>query len=309
MINRGHTLELLEINNQIEQDKAKLLWEREVGDEQIQIELDRKRKQLLAQSDFTGIEIDTARQVDQYGDERRDTDRDHTKKDADLEHEQDKRDADLQLEKLERAQSLKDQTDDRKAKREMEELKEVNQAKLDDRKVTASMDQRQLLAEKGIGEAALIAEAEAKAKAAANDDRMEIMEKMMDRMDAKDAAKEERASAERMRMMESQEKIAGARAEQDQGRLAREEARSDQSVEHSTQQNIASAKAVGDAFRGEPNPPASGGGGSGGTAGTTSPSGGGGESPSGAAVKKCPDCGFENAAEDLGCSECGAELS
>ena len=50
-MSRGHTLELLDISNRIEKDSARLKWEHEIGDEQIQLEVDRLRAEMESLQD------------------------------------------------------------------------------------------------------------------------------------------------------------------------------------------------------------------------------------------------------------------
>jgi hypothetical protein len=246
-INRGHTLDLLDISNRIEKDKARLEWEHEIGDAQIQLEVDRRRRHLINEAEFVDLEWDARsrgtdheledrKKRDEYGDTRRDTDREHESKDFDE-----------QARQAEFAVKLKEQRDQAEHERDMEITRSVQEAKLQQRQVTKDMSAEQILAEQGQQSEAAVAKAKAEAEIAARGDRdkaadekVAMAENMMDRM--------ERMAA---KSMETTAAAAGAQASQKDDQLAREERRSTETTQAVVGVTGSTAAAVGEGIKGQ----------------------------------------------------------
>lgn len=245
---RGHTLDLLEISNRIEKDKSRLEWEHEIGDAQIQLEVDRRRRHLINEAEFVDLEWDgRARGTDHeledrkkredYGDTRIDKDREHESKDFDE-----------QAKRAEFAVNLKEQRDKAEHDRDMEITRSAQEAKLQQRQVTKDMSSEQILAEQGQQSEAGGAKAKAEAEIAARDDRgksadekVAMAENMMDRM--------ERMAA---KSMETTASAAGAQVSQKDDQLAREERRSTETTEAVVGVTGSTASAVGEGIKGKP---------------------------------------------------------
>jgi hypothetical protein len=246
-MSRGHTLELLDISNRIEKDSARLKWEHEIGDEQIQLEVDRRRKLLISEAEFmdlegvvhakqTDLEIEDRTKRDDYSDTRRDRDREHETKDFDEQSRQ-----------LELAEKLRREGEKEEHERDMEITRMANEAKLKKRELTKEMSAEQILAEQGKQSETEAARARADAEIAARDDRgkaadekVAMADKLMDRM-------------ERMaeKSMESTAAVAGAQATQKDEQLKREEDRSKETTEAVTGVVGSSASAVGEGIKGK----------------------------------------------------------
>jgi hypothetical protein len=70
-LQRGHTLAILEAQQRLDLDRARLTWESEIHDREIEQELERQRKAFLAQVQFESLKVQAQRHQDDYADERR----------------------------------------------------------------------------------------------------------------------------------------------------------------------------------------------------------------------------------------------
>jgi hypothetical protein len=247
-MSRGHTLELLDISNRIEKDSARLKWEHEIGDKQIQLEVDRRRQELINEAEFvdlegvvharqTDLEIEDRTKLDDYSDTRRDRDREHETKDFDE-----------QARQLELAEKLRRDREKEEHERDMDITRMANEAKLKKREITKEMSAEQILAEQGQQSEAEAARARAEAEIAARDDRGKEADKRVD--DMKEMMGMVKAMAEKS--METSAAVAGAQATQKDEQLKREERRSKETTEAVTGVIGSSVLAVGEGIKGKP---------------------------------------------------------
>ena len=275
---RGHTLELLDISNRIEKDSARLKWEHEIGDKQIQLEVDRRRQELINEAEFvdlegvvharqTDLDIQVRTKRDDYSDTRRDVDREHEAKDFDE-----------QARQLEHAEKLTRERKKEEHERDMEITRMANEAKLKKRELTKEMSAEQILAEQGKQSEAEVARARAEAEIAARDDRGKEADKRVD--DMKEMMGMIKDMAEKS--METSAAAAGAQATQKDEQLKREERRSKETTEAVTGVIGSSVSAVGEGIKGKPQ-----------------------------STNKCvnPECGVAIEAGSDFCTDCGTKQS
>lgn len=134
-LRRGHLLEMFELRQQLDADRLRLEMDQDLGEKQLDLELARRRKNMLADLDFLDLEgkasqlraeqeLSRQKLTEDYQDTRRDRDREQRLKDMDADQQEQLR----QLDVAQRAQGLAQTARQQEHEREMAELREVKRA-------------------------------------------------------------------------------------------------------------------------------------------------------------------------------------
>lgn len=134
-LRRGHLVEMFELRQQLDADRLRLEIDQDLGEKQLDLELARRRKNLLADLDFLDLEgrteqlraeqeLSRQKLTDDYQDTRRDRDREQRLKDIDADQQEQLR----QLDVAQRAQGLAQAARQQEHERELAELREVKRA-------------------------------------------------------------------------------------------------------------------------------------------------------------------------------------
>lgn len=293
-LRRGHLLEIFELRQQLDADRLRLEIDQDLGEKQLDLELARRRKNLLADLDFLGLEgkadqlraeQELARQkiADDYQDTRRDRGREHRLKDVDADQQEQLR----QLDVAQRAQTLAQSARQQEHEREMAELREVKRAEKElleaEAQRWAGMSVEQIMAANpnlSAEGARALAERGNSAKAE-EFARMQTESARQSKDEMKEMMRQQMESQERMMrsMLESNAAIAGAQIRAKDSEIERVAGSADRAEERMTRIVTGTVGAV---------------------SGKSAPS-------SGAGKKFCTSCGHSLDADAIFCPKCGAK--
>jgi RNA polymerase subunit RPABC4/transcription elongation factor Spt4 len=293
-LRRGHLMEMFELRQQLEADRLRLEIDQDLGEKQLDLELARRRKNLLADLDFLGLEGQAeqlraeqglARQklTDDYQDTRRDRDREQRLKDIDADQQEQFR----QLDVAQRAQTLAQSARQQEHEREMAQLREVKRAEKElleaEAQRWAGMTVEQIMAANpniSVEAAKALAERSSSAKAE-EFARLQTQSAQQSKEEFKDMMRQQMETQERMMrsMMESNAAIAGAQLRGKEAEIDRAASSADRAEERMTRVVSGTVGAV---------------------AGKT-PAGGG------APKKFCTSCGQSVESDAAFCPKCGGK--